>query len=202
MNLQEVFVKHKCDKGIKHRYWELYEQDFQKHKDEPINILEIGTFKGESTNAWLEYFSQAKIYTIDTFERVQAKDLPCLEDNRVQWAQLDSTSAHCNNHFKNQGLKFDIIIDDGLHTPEGQRLTFERLFEFLKPTGSYYIEDVWMLDKVDRNHHWITSHPNDFTMDKYNKLINSISKYQVTHHNFSSKNVPDSYILKVKWKHT
>ena len=33
MNLQEVFVKHKCDKGIKHRYWELYEQDFQKHKD-------------------------------------------------------------------------------------------------------------------------------------------------------------------------
>ena len=36
MNLQEVFVKHKCDKGIKHRYWELYEQDFQKHKDEPF----------------------------------------------------------------------------------------------------------------------------------------------------------------------
>ena len=81
MNLQEVFVKHKCDKGIKHRYWELYQKDFTKHKDDPINILEIGTFKGESTNAWLEYFSQAKIYTIDTFERVQAKDLPCLEDD-------------------------------------------------------------------------------------------------------------------------
>ena len=60
MNIQEVFVKHKCDKGIKHRYWELYQEDFTKHKDDPINILEIGTFKGESTNAWLEYFSQAK----------------------------------------------------------------------------------------------------------------------------------------------
>ena len=24
MDLKEIFVKHKCDKGIKHRYWEIY----------------------------------------------------------------------------------------------------------------------------------------------------------------------------------
>ena len=83
MDLKEIFIKNKCDKATKHRYYELYQQDFDKFKNDKINILEIGTFKGESTNAWLEYFSQAKIYTIDTFERVQAKDLPCLEDNRV-----------------------------------------------------------------------------------------------------------------------
>ena len=176
----------------------MYQQDFDKFKNDKINILEIGTFKGESTNAWLEYFSQAKIYTIDTFERVQAKDLPCLEDNRVQWAQLDSTSAHCNNHFKNQGLKFDIIIDDGLHTPEGQRLTFERLFEFLKPTGSYYIEDVWMLDRNNNmSHWWVKKHPNDFTIEKYNKLIESINRFKVTEYDFSSKKIPDSFILKI-----
>ena len=23
---KEIFVKHKCDKGIKHRYWEIYYQ--------------------------------------------------------------------------------------------------------------------------------------------------------------------------------
>ena len=86
MDLKEIFIKNKCDKATKHRYYELYQQDFDKFKNDKINILEIGTFKGESTNAWLEYFSQAKIYTIDTFERVQAKDLPCLEDKRVQWA--------------------------------------------------------------------------------------------------------------------
>ena len=27
----------------------------------------------------------------------------------------------------------------------------QRLFEFVKPQGAYYIEDVWMLDKVDMN---------------------------------------------------
>ena len=198
MDLKEIFIKNKCDKATKHRYYELYQQDFDKFKNYKINILEIGTFKGESTNAWLEYFSQAKIYTIDTFERVQAKDLPCLEDNRVQWAQLDSTSAHCNNHFKNQGLKFDIIIDDGLHTPEGQRLTFERLFEFLKPTGSYYIEDVWMLDRNNNmSHWWVKKHPNDFTIEKYNKLIESINRFKVTEFDFSSKKIPDSFILKI-----
>lgn len=198
MDLKEIFIKNKCDKATKHRYYELYQQDFDKFKNDKINILEIGTFKGESTNAWLEYFSQAKIYTIDTFERVQAKDLPCLEDNRVQWAQLDSTSAHCNNHFKNQGLKFDIIIDDGLHTPEGQRLTFERLFEFLKPTGSYYIEDVWMLDRNNNmSHWWVKKHPNDFTIEKYNKLIESINRFKVTEFDFSSKKIPDSFILKI-----
>tara|TARA_B100000214_G_scaffold160127_1_gene114893 strand:+ start:4158 stop:4760 length:603 start_codon:yes stop_codon:yes gene_type:complete len=198
MDLKEIFIKNKCDKATKHRYYELYQQDFDKFKNDKINILEIGTFKGESTNAWLEYFSQAKIYTIDTFERVQAKDLPCLEDNRVQWAQLDSTSAHCNNHFKNQGLKFDIIIDDGLHTPEGQRLTFERLFEFLKPTGSYYIEDVWMLDRNNNmSHWWVKKHPNDFTIEKYNKLIESINRFKVTEYDFSSKKIPDSFILKI-----
>ena len=198
MDLKEIFIKNKCDKATKHRYYELYQQDFDRFKNDKINILEIGTFKGESTNAWLEYFSQAKIYTIDTFERVQAKDLPCLEDNRVQWAQLDSTSAHCNNHFKNQGLKFDIIIDDGLHTPEGQRLTFERLFEFLKPTGSYYIEDVWMLDRNNNmSHWWVKKHPNDFTIEKYNKLIESINRFKVTEFDFSSKKIPDSFILKI-----
>ena len=48
MNLKEIFIKNKCDKATKHRYYELYQQDFDKFKNDEINILEIGTFKGES----------------------------------------------------------------------------------------------------------------------------------------------------------
>ena len=55
------------------------QQDFDKFKNDKINILEIGTFKGESTNAWLEYFSQAKFTIVDTFERVPSKRLTCLK---------------------------------------------------------------------------------------------------------------------------
>jgi len=198
MNLKEIFIKNKCDKATKHRYYELYEKDFDKFKNNEINILEIGTFKGESTQSWLDYFSQAKIYTADTFERVVPEKIPALKNNRVQWFKVDSTSSNCKENFKNLNIQFDFIIDDGLHTPEGQRLTFENLIDCLKPTGSYYIEDVWMLDKGNNmSHWWVKKHPNDFTMDKFNKLIKSINKFKVTEYDFSSKKIPDSFVLKI-----
>ena len=176
----------------------MYKQDFDKFKNDKINILEIGTFKGESTQSWLDYFSQAKIYTADTFERVLPEKVPALKDNRVQWFKVDSTSLNCKENFKNLNIQFDFIIDDGLHTPEGQRLTFENLIDFLKPTGSYYIEDVWMLNKNNNMAHWwVKKHPNDFTIEKYNQLIESINKFKVTEYDFSSKKIPDSFILKI-----
>ena len=61
MNLKEIFIKNKCDKATKHRYYELYQQDFDKFRNNEINILEIGTFKGESIQSWLDYFPQAKM---------------------------------------------------------------------------------------------------------------------------------------------
>lgn len=198
MNLKEIFIKNKCDKATKHRYYELYEKDFDKFKNNEINILEIGTFKGESTQSWLDYFSQAKIYTADTFERVVPEKIPALKNNRVQWFKVDSTSSNCKENFKNLNIQFDFIIDDGLHTPEGQRLTFENLIDCLKPTGSYYIEDVWMLNKGNNmSHWWVKKHPNDFTMNKFDKLIDSVSKFNITEHDFSSKKIPDSFILKI-----
>ena len=198
MNLKESFIKNKCDKSTKHRYYELYQQDFDKFRNNEINILEIGTFKGESTQSWLDYFSQAKIYTADTFERVSPEKVPSLKDNRVQWFKVDSTSSNCKENFKNLNIQFDFIIDDGLHTPEGQRLTFENFIDFLKPTGSYYIEDVWMLNRNNNmSHYWVKKHPNDFTIEKYNKLIESINKFKVTEYDFSSKKIPDSFILKI-----
>ena len=198
MELKEIFVKHNCDKGIKHRYWELYSADFEPIRNNNINILEVGTFKGESTESWLEYFPNAQIYTIDTFERVPPEKLSCLNNTRVEWSKQDSTSTHVNTHFKNLGIMFDIIIDDGLHTPQGQHHTFNQLFKFLKTNGTYYIEDVWMLDRVDLNHPWIKGHKDDFTIEKFNQLIATIEKHNVTYHDFSNKKIPDSYILKVK----
>ena len=197
MNMLELFKKHSCEK-IWHNYSELYEADFEHLRKKNINILEVGTFRGESLNVWLDYFTNANIYTIDTFERVAPKALPMLNNIRVKDAKLDSTAKECNEYFKNLNIKFDFIIDDGLHTPDGQRKTFENLIEF---TDNYYIEDVWNLDKVNMNNPWIKSHANDFTKEKWHKLLESIGKYNVSHHDWRSKKKQDSYILKI-WKHT
>ena len=173
MSMEKLFEKYGCEK-IWHSYSELYEADFEPMRNDPINILEVGTFRGESINVWLEYFPNATIYTIDTFGRVAPEDLPMLQDPRVSYAKLDSTAPECNAHFKALGQKFDFIIDDGLHTPEAQRLTFENLIEF---TNTYYVEDVWNLDKVKMNHPWIKSHADDFTAEKWHRLLDSVNKY-------------------------
>ena len=197
MNMLELFKKHSCEK-IWHNYSELYEADFEHLRKKNINILEVGTFRGESLNVWLDYFTNANIYTIDTFERVHPTAIPMLNNIRVKYPKLDSTAKECNEYFKNLNIKFDFIIDDGLHTPDGQRKTFENLIEF---TDNYYIEDVWNLDKVNMNNPWIKSHANDFTKEKWHKLLESIGKYNVSHHDWRSKKKQDSYILKI-WKHT
>ena len=46
MDLKEIFVKHKCDKGIKHRYWEIYPRTLNL-RTHHFNILEIGTFQAK-----------------------------------------------------------------------------------------------------------------------------------------------------------
>ena len=51
------------------------------------------------------------------------------------------------------------------------------------------------------NHPWIKSHAKDFTKEKWHKLLESIGKYNVSHHDWRSKKKQDSYILKI-WKHT
>tara|TARA_B100000424_G_C22834500_1_gene445603 strand:+ start:241 stop:828 length:588 start_codon:yes stop_codon:yes gene_type:complete len=193
MKMKELFKKYGCYK-ILHDYSELYEADFGPIRKEKLNFLEVGIFQGQSINVWLEYFPNANIYAIDTFERFSVEALPMLNHERVTYAKLDSTSKACNDYFKELGVKFDFIIDDGLHTPDGQRKTFDNLIEF---TDTYYIEDVWNLEKLGKNHSWIRKHPNDFTLHKYKKLIETIEKYTVTHHDWRLKNKPDSYILKV-----
>lgn len=138
--MKELFDKYDCDKASKHSYELVYEKDFEKLKNLPINILEIGVFKGNSIKVWLEYFPNATIYTIDTFQRVPHTDVDVLQDPRVIWKECDSLSVETRDLWKD--IKFDIIIDDGLHTSIANKLTFLNFFDKLKIGGAYYVEDV------------------------------------------------------------
>lgn len=138
--MKELFDKYGCDKASKHSYELVYEKDFEKLKNLPINILEIGVFKGNSVKVWLEYFPNATIYTIDTFQRVPHTDVDVLQDPRVIWKECDSLSVETQDLWKD--IKFDIIIDDGLHTSIANKLTFLNFFDKLKIGGAYYVEDV------------------------------------------------------------
>lgn len=202
--LGELFNKFGCDKTAKHKYDKIYEPDFKQLKDQEINILEIGVFKGESTSAFLEYFPNATIYCLDIFTRVAPENIEVLKHPRVKWLQADSTVSNADELFKEKfgEVKFDIIIDDGLHTPAANTATFNNFYPMLKGGGAFYVEDVWPLDIMtinEKQHRWLVAHPADYTNYMMTQFLDAIKDYEVTR--FDNRNItgcPDSYIIRVK----
>lgn len=198
-NLKQCFDLNNSDKSFKHKYENVYEQYFHSRRNEPLNLLEIGIFKGNSIAAWLDYFPNATIYGIDIFERVSENDISILKNPRVRWAKADSTKTPVHEIFD---AEFDIIIDDGLHTPEANMLTFRNFFSQCK--GQYFIEDVWPIDKLtplEKKHPWIRN-KDEYTISRYELMLESLTeKGRVTHHDLRSiSKQPDSYIIKVERK--
>jgi ubiquinone/menaquinone biosynthesis C-methylase UbiE len=138
-DLEKIFKKFNCDKHF-HGYHNVYSEYLQSKRNDELNILEIGVLNGSSLNAWLEYLPNSKIYAVDTFERVNSDEIDILNHERVTWFEGDSTRINLPDLCD---VQFDFIIDDGLHTSNSQRRTFNNLFRMLKPEGFYIIEDVY-----------------------------------------------------------
>jgi len=201
--LRQLFNKHKCDKGHRHGYESVYEPDFEKVREEPINILEVGILRGESIKAWVEYFPNATIYGIDNFSRVSANTISILDHERVKWLSADSMSPGLKDHIKENwgSVKFDFIIDDGLHTPKANAATFSNLYPLLKKGGIFYIEDVFPIDKLtiqEMNLPFFANKGDTFSMIEYNKFLNIVNPYKPEQIDLR-KNTGnlDSYIFKV-----
>ena len=202
--LKELFDKYGCDKAKKHHYDTVYQPEFEPLQNKPINILEVGVFKGESVAAWLDFFPNANVYGLDIFVRVQAEDVPILQHPRVKWLKGDSTHPSVSGAIQKAwpDVQFDIIIDDGLHTPEANAQTFKNLFPFLKSSGSYYIEDVWPLDIAtikELQHPWLQKSPEIYNMLKMIMFLNEIEDKQVERFDMRGlSGEGDSYIIKVQ----
>lgn len=201
--LKELLQKYKCDKSSKHSYELCYEKHFLPVKNEPINILEIGIFKGESMKVWLEYFPNATVYGIDIFHRIKENELPILKNPRVKYLKLDSISEQAKQIItENWGdIKFDFIIDDGLHTPVANRLTFLNFINFLKNDGVFFIEDVYPIDKMEKPHPWFkqSGRIEQYTLKQYQKFIETLQSFDVTHiDNRKITKQPDSYIIEIQ----
>ncbi len=203
--LDVLFDKHGCDKASKHNYHLVYEKDFHNIKNDQINILEIGIFKGDSIRAWLEYFPNAQIYGIDIFTRVSPEDIDILDNDRVHWIKGDSLSESITDQIRSAWgtIEFDIIIDDGKHTPEANTLSFANINQFLRHSGAYYIEDVWPLDimtDAELKHQWIRKYSNEYTVEKMKKFLREIDSHAIERFDLRQNAQPDSYIIKIKGK--
>ena len=203
MNLHRLFNKYRCDKGFKHCYHEVYEKEFQPLKEEKINILEIGIFRGTSTSAFLEYFPNAMIYGIDIFTRINPKEIDVLQHERVKWLKGDSLSRNITREIKSKwpDVKFDIVIDDAKHTPEANAITFKNISPLVKDTGMYFVEDVFPMHKMtvkEMDNEWVKSHQDELNYLQFTKFEKAIDGWEVKEFDLRKKsNQPESYIFKM-----
>lgn len=204
--LAELFNKYKCDKGdLKHKYYKDYEPYFEPVRNDPINILEIGTFKAASTSAFHEYFPNANIYTIDIFQRTNPEHLEVLAEERVHWMKADSMDAGLPARIRKTwgaDIEFDFIIDDGAHYPEANRLTFSNCYPFLKQRGKYFIEDVWPLDTMSSGdisgNSWLQKHSDRYNVLKHYEFLDVINKNPTSFHDRRKETkAGDTYIIVV-----
>lgn len=204
--LRKLFDLHKCDKGHKHGYDAVYGPALEalRKKGKDAHILEVGIFRGESLNAFVEYLPEANFYGLDIFVRTQPEQLPILKHSNVKWLKQDSTKVSAGAKVAEAwpDVKFDIIIDDGLHTPKANMQTFNALFPLLKDDGVFFIEDVFPLDRMtpaEKSIPWIAGQPekyNDFDMMVFN---DTVDKFKVKRHDLRKKSgAPDSYIVEVR----
>jgi 23S rRNA U2552 (ribose-2'-O)-methylase RlmE/FtsJ len=121
-------------------YIEIYERTFQHLRNRPINLLEIGVFKGGSLNIWRQYFHpESTIVGIDINPRCAVHNDPdnkkFIRIGRQQDPEfLDALISEFGN--------FDIVVDDGSHQMDHVTKTFQHLFPKIADSSIYFIEDM------------------------------------------------------------
>ncbi|MEP1470504.1 MAG: class I SAM-dependent methyltransferase [Halieaceae bacterium] len=140
MSLRDCFDRHKGRYvGKIDHFFDVYERYFSAYRGRPVNLLEIGVYRGGSLEIWREYFGpQATIHGID------------INPDAINHAPVGS-KIHIGSQGDPDFLKsvasahgpFDIVIDDGSHLMPHQIDTFETLYPLMHERGIYVCEDAF-----------------------------------------------------------
>jgi len=161
--------KYDCARGAKcvgsdrmqsprHNYGPCYASWFSKVLQQskktggPISLAEIGILSGSGIAVWSTIFPDAAIHGFDYFLNNTKHNLPFLKSRGAfkhggpilhqfdQLAEVPTGQERLRLMFP--GEKFEVVIDDGLHTDQSIINTFLMFKEFVKPGGLYVIEDL------------------------------------------------------------
>ena len=141
------------DKCAVHQYADWYDWLFSDLRQVPMSVLEIGIgwarpnfgflgtkrdwVFGTSQRGWRDYFSNSQVYAADVHNEV------LFEDERIKSFWVDILNKNTLKAMKNKiGTQLDILIDDSLHTLEGQESLISVAYDWVKPGGFYIVEDV------------------------------------------------------------
>jgi len=119
-------------------YFDIYDRHLSKFVGKDVHILEIGVYSGGSLGMWRSYFgSGTRITGVDvepackTYENDHTRIVIGDQEDRGFWRKFWAESP-----------PVDIVIDDGGHTCEQQRVTLEECLPRLRPGGVFICEDI------------------------------------------------------------
>lgn len=151
MSLIDIVDNLRTDKNTTHAYLPLYDVLLESKKNSATNILEIGIAQsGGSIKLWNDYFQNAQIYGIDIIPSDMVwQHLYSLSRVKLYTSTNGYSKEFVDSTFKNLGIKFDMVIDDGPHTLESM-ISFIKLFSpLLKDDGILIIEDIQCIEWLD-----------------------------------------------------
>jgi len=150
-----VMTRRGSDKGHGwHNYTTIYSVIFGKLRDQSLRIFELGLGTdnpklvssmgvngrpGASLRGWRELFPRARVYGADIDRNILFQEERI---NTFYCDQLDRVAIH--DLWSQPSLRdgMDIIIDDGLHTLEGNLSFLNGSLDRLRPGGFYVVEDI------------------------------------------------------------
>jgi hypothetical protein len=151
--LSGLFDLYGSDKGEFHRYSPVYSELISQLGNSQLNILEIGLgtnntdtlsnmgahgSPGASLRAWRDFCPDSTIVGCDIDERI------LFDEESISTFHLDQTDSDSWKTFieKQNHRLFDLIIDDGLHSPMANLKTVLHAGNLLKRGGILVIEDI------------------------------------------------------------
>jgi SAM-dependent methyltransferase len=119
-------------------YFDIYHRHFSKFVGREVHVLEVGIYSGGSLPMWREYFgNRCRVYGVDIDERCSA-----YQDVGIEVFIGDQADRSFWSRVKRAVPTIDILIDDGGHSPDQQRITLEEMLPHIAPGGVYLCEDI------------------------------------------------------------
>lgn len=120
------------------KYFEVYDQIFEKYKEKKIVFVEVGVLNGGSLEIWKKYFHpESRIIGIDL-----NPDTKQFEQSGIEiYIGDQSNPQFWSNFFKEVG-NIDILLDDGGHTNLQQIVTLVECIKNINDEGVLITEDT------------------------------------------------------------
>lgn len=119
-------------------YFDIYERHFERFRNRPIRMLEIGVHGGGSLAMWKAYFHpESTIVGIDILPECKKYEAPGIDVHIGSQDDADFLTSVADRYGT-----FDIVLDDGSHVNSHVIKTFETLYPRVDPHGVFMVEDM------------------------------------------------------------